>query len=56
MTRGQFDKKFKAIKKRLEKDRDDLRSLLDDATDILESNERAVTAMDEAADALSEHL
>ena len=56
MTNKQFIKRFGAIKKRLEKDRDALRSLIDDAGDILATSERASESMEEAADSLSELL
>lgn len=56
MTKAQFVKQFEKIKRRLEKDRDDLRALVDEATDILEKSDRAADAMQYAAASLSDLL
>jgi ABC-type transporter Mla subunit MlaD len=56
MTKKQFAKQLEAIKRRIEKDRDDLRELINQAEDILDTNDRAADAMQEAADNLSELL
>ena len=56
MTSKQFKKRFDRIKRDLSKARDDLRQLMADADDILESSERATEAIDDAANILSEHL
>ena len=54
LTNSQFIKRFNTVKKRIAKDRDDLRRLVDEAEDLLDANVRACEALDEAADALSE--
>lgn len=56
MTNKQFMKQFEAIKRRIEKDRDDLRDLVYEANDILETNESAVEYMNDAAEELSKLL
>jgi ABC-type transporter Mla subunit MlaD len=56
MKKAQFLKEFDKIKRRIEKDRDDLRKLLDEATDILETCEQASNYIQDAADRLSELL
>jgi ABC-type transporter Mla subunit MlaD len=56
MTKKQFAKQLEAIKRRIEKDRDDLRELINQAEDILDTTDRAADAMQEAADNLSELL
>jgi ABC-type transporter Mla subunit MlaD len=56
LTKKQFAKQLEAIKRRIEKDRDDLRELINQAEDILDTTDRAADAMQEAADNLSELL
>lgn len=56
MTKSQFMKQFNKIKSRIEKDRDDLRSLSNEASDILETCDEAVLDIQDAADRLSEYL
>ena len=56
MTNKQFLKRFDEIKKRLSKDRDDLRDLLDEATSVIDVSNRAVDAIEEAEYSLSELL
>jgi len=55
-TKTQFAKQLEAIKRRIEKDRDDLRELINQAEDILDAAERTTDAMQKAADNLSELL
>jgi len=55
-TKKQFAKQLEAIKRRIEKDRDDLRELINQAEDILDAAERTTDAMQKAADNLSELL
>ena len=56
MTAKQITKQFNAIKKRIAKERDKLRDLVSEINDVEECSGRAVEAMEEAADALSEYL
>lgn len=49
-------KKFEAIKEKIAADRDDLRTLIDEMEDILDSTDRAQEAFIDAIDALSELL
>ncbi|MFA6661424.1 MAG: hypothetical protein WCS56_00155 [Bacilli bacterium] len=51
-----FASTFKRLKRELAEKRDELRDLIADAGDLLDSNERAMEGMEEAADALSEYL
>lgn len=56
MTNKQFAKQLNDIKKRLTKDRDDLRLLLEEAESLDDCADRAVCSIEDAADALSELL
>jgi hypothetical protein len=56
MTNKQFAKQLNDIKKRLTKDRDDLRLLLEEAGSLDDCADHAVMCIGDAADALSELL
>ena len=56
MTKGQFIRRFNAIKRKLGENRDELRELLEEADGVKDSVEGAMDYMDAAAERLSEQL
>jgi len=56
ISKKQFNKQLAVIKRRIDKDRDDLRELMSEAEDILDANERAAEALQDAVDSLSEFV
>lgn len=55
-TKRDILKRVAQVKAGIAAKRDELRALISDVEDVVESSDRAVDALDEAVAALSEHL